>query len=252
MQEELFIKTKSFNLATYSKGESNAQRLALLLPGLLDTKDYPHMRSHVDFLAGKGFFALSFDPPGTWESPGDINIYNMTNYLKAIDELIEHFGNKPTFVMGHSRGGTMAMLAGITNSHTTAFAAVFSNYNPSVSPLYNDDEWKSKGYKDSWRDLPYDPTQKRLFKLPYSFVEDQKQYETLEGLKQNNKPKLFFLGTRDTLIKPETIRTEYRVAAEPKQLYELDSDHDYRWHPELIEEVNRVVGNFIQESLSLR
>lgn len=241
------IKTLSFQLAVYSKGDDDAPKLALLLPGQLDSKDYPHMHSHVDFLASRGFFALSFDPPGTWESPGDIALYTMTNYLKAINELIEYFGNKPTLVMGHSRGGAMAMLASITNPHTTGFISVFSNYtyDSKVNTLYNDKGWRAKGYKDSWRDLPSDPNQKKLFKLPYAFVEDQRQYDMLDGLKQCTKPKLFFLGTRDPLIKPDTVRTAFEAAAEPKRLHEMNSDHDYRWHPELIEEVNKVVGDFL-------
>ena len=66
------IKTESFQLATYSQGDSESKKLALVLPGKLDTKDYSHMKSHVKYLAIMGYFALSFDPPGTWESKGDI------------------------------------------------------------------------------------------------------------------------------------------------------------------------------------
>lgn len=243
------IKTPSFELTTYSAGDDNAKKLALVLPGQLDTKDYPHMKSHVDFLAEQGFYSLSFDPPGTWESPGGIELYTMSNYLKAINELVEYFGDRPTFFMGHSRGGAMAMLAGTTNPHTLAFASVFSNYtyNPKLNTLYNDEDWKAKGYKDSYRDLPSDPHEKRTYRLPYSFIEDQMQYDMLDGLKKCVKPKLFFLGVRDTLVKPETVRAAYEAAVEPKKLYELDSDHDYRWHPELIEEVNTATGSFLKE-----
>ena len=88
------IQTDSFEIAVYSKGDINSKKFALVLPGKLDTKDYFHMKSHVDYLAHLGFFALSFDPPGTWDSPGDIRLYTMTNYLKAIHELIAYFGNR--------------------------------------------------------------------------------------------------------------------------------------------------------------
>lgn len=243
------IKTKSFRLATYSKGDESAKKLALVLPGQLDPKDYPHMISHVKYLAKKGFYALSFDPPGTWESPGDIELYTTTNYLKAINELIEYFGNKHTFLFGHSRGGSLAMLAGITNPNVFSFAAIMSGYtyDPKIHTRYNDPEWKDKGYKESWRDLPDSPKEKRLFKLPYSFVEDQMQYDMAEGLSKCTKPKLFILGTRDTTAVPKLVRGAYDIAAEPKELYEIDSDHDYRYHPQLIEEVNKVIGNFLSK-----
>lgn len=85
------LQLPSFTIATYMQGNPDAEKLALVLPGKLDTKDYAHMRSHVDFLAERGYLALSFDPAGTWESPGDISLYTLNNYLKTIDELIEHF-----------------------------------------------------------------------------------------------------------------------------------------------------------------
>lgn len=90
------IKTKNFELAVYTKGDQDSPKLALVLPGRLDTKDYIHNTSLVDYLASQSYIALSFDPPGTWESSGNIELYTTTNYLKAVDELIEHFGNKQT------------------------------------------------------------------------------------------------------------------------------------------------------------
>ena len=238
------IKAGNFELAIYSKGDSKSPKLALVLPGRLDTKDYPHMKSHVRFLANLGYFALSFDPAGTWESPGDIKLYTMTNYLKEIDELIKHFGNKPTFVMGHSRGGSMAMLAAVTNSCVTSFVAVTSQATASEPSR----DLKPGGFQAEFRDLPGNPQEKRRFDLPYSFFEDAAKYDMTGRLKTCTKPKLFIYGTRDVTISPELEKKAYEVSAEPKQLHALDSDHDYRWHPKLIEEVNRVVGDFIKKN----
>jgi pimeloyl-ACP methyl ester carboxylesterase len=243
----MLIKTKSFTLAINSKGDANSGKLALVLPGKLDTKDYAHMVSHVNFLADLGFFALSFDPPGTWESPGDIKLYNVTNYLKAINELIFYYGNKQTFVMGHSRGGSMAMFAGTANPYITAFTAIMSyayirNYKDAT-----EEEWRKTGYVTSMRDLPPGGGPKiKRFDLPYSFLEDQKKYAIGDNLSKSTKPKLFILGKRDVTVSPEKVRETYEMSARPKELYELDSDHDYRLHAELIEEVNKVVGDFLR------
>ena len=38
----------------------------------------------------------------------------------------------------------------------------------------------------------------------------------------------------------------YDKLPEPKKLYEIDSEHDYRLHPEKIEEVNRVIEKFLE------
>ena len=61
------IKTKSFELAIFSKGDKNSSKLAILIPGRLDTKDYANFVSHADYLADKGFaqYEISnFSKPG--------------------------------------------------------------------------------------------------------------------------------------------------------------------------------------------
>ncbi len=240
-----FVETENFRLAVYARGNPNSDKLALLLPGRLDTKDYIHMTGHVDFLAGLGYFALSFDPPGSWESSGDIKDYTMTNYLKAIDELREKFGNKPTLVMGHSRGGSMAMLAATTNPIITHMICVFSRPGPSKIGLAKTPE---KGEQTNYRDLP--PGDKRTkekvkFELPYSYFEDADKYDMREDLSQSNIPKLFFVGLHDKDVEPQLAREAYEVSAPPKELYELNCIHDYRTKPEMIKEVNRTVADFL-------
>ena len=165
----MIIKTKSFELAVYQKGSENSEKLALVLPGKLDTKDYAHMQSHVDMLAGLGFYALSFDPPGTWESPGDISLYNTTNYLKAVDELIGYFGNKKTFLMGHSRGSSISMFAANKNRNIIAYAAIMPGLSEkSITTLIE---------KTSKRDLPPGGGKEvKKFVIPTSFLEDEKKY----------------------------------------------------------------------------
>lgn len=235
------LNTKSFQLATYSAGDENATKLALLLPGGLDTKDYAHMRSHVDFFSQKGYFALVFDPPGTWESPGDISLYTTANYLKAIDELVDHFGCRPTVAMGHSRGGSMAMLAGIKNPHITHSVAVMSNCRPSIMR----ESAREAGIYTTYRDLPPGTErtkEKKRFDLPLSYFADPTEYT---GLDQCPKPKLFFLGTHDTIATPESVRETYNQAANPKQLHELNSGHDYRLQRDIIDEVNKVTAEFL-------
>ena len=245
------IQTKSFEIAAYIKGDTGSKKLALVLPGRLDTKDYPHMHSHVDYLAERGYLALSFDPPGTWESPGDISLYTMTNYLKAINELIEYFGNRTTLTVGHSRGGSMAMLAAISNSYVTHFIAVlmggYSYDKKYYEWLPGEEVWKQQGYKVEPRDLPEAPEQIRNFNLPYTFYEDSTQYDMTEGLKNCTKPKLFILGTKDVTVKPVVTRKAFELSAPPKELREIDSDHNYRLNSNLTNEVNVLIGEFLDK-----
>lgn len=233
------VKTDSFELAVNTAGDPNSERLMLCLPGRLDTKDYAHIQSHVDYFAEKGFFTVSFDPPGTWESGGDISLYTTPNYLVAINEIIAHFGNRPTVVLGHSRGGTMALLAGISNEYVTHMIAVMSHWGPSERP---DTDEK---IHISHRDLPPGTertVEQKEFKLPMSYFNDPGDYS---GLDACIKPKLFFAGTKDVLVTLEDVQEMFDSSAEPKQFIQLDSVHDYRLQPEVIDEVNQKVEEFL-------
>ena len=244
-----FIKTKNFELAIYSKGDPSSSKLAFVIPGRLDTKDYIHNTALVDYLARRGYFALAFDPPGTWESPGDIELYTTTNCLKAVDELIEYFGNKPTLLAGHSRGGTIAMLAGTKNPHVTHFIPIFSYYGAPGNPA---DERIVDGKVVSYRDLPpgnMKTKEQKEFGLPLNYFEDGKQYNALDSLRNCTKPKLFFYGVEDDVIDPEEVKKAYEESAEPKMIHALNSDHDYRYHPEIVEEVSRVIGKFLDNDM---
>ena len=239
------MKTKSFDLAIFTRGDKNAKKLALLIPGRLDTKDYANFISHAEYLAAQGFYAVAFDPPGTWESVGDISLYTTTNYLKAINELIAHFGNKPTLLLGHSRGGTAAILAS-ANPAVTGIVLVLSNYSMPSPP---DENALKTSYQISHRDLPpgdHETKEQKEFKLPLAYWEDAKQYDPLAVLRECPKPKLMISATRDEFTSIQRVREIYNSVPELKMLKVINSTHDYRYHPEAIEAVNEAIGEFLK------
>ncbi len=239
------IKTKSFQLAISTRGDKNSSKLALLLPGRLDTKDYANFVSHLDYLSSKDFYAISFDPPGTWESPGGIELFTTTNYLTAVNELIELYGNKPTLLLGHSRGGNVAILASV-NPHVIGIVLVLSSYEAPTQP-----ESAKDGIQMEYRDLPPGSVrtkEQRKFALPLNYFKDGEKYDPMTILKNCRKPKLLFSGTDDKYYTPKEIQEIYDTIPEPKMLHELNSDHSYRRHPEIIIEVNKVLDEFIQKN----
>jgi pimeloyl-ACP methyl ester carboxylesterase len=241
------IKTKSFKLAINKSGSLNSKKLAIALPGRLDTKDYTPFVSHIKYLSNKGFFAISFDPPGTWESPGEIELFTTTNYVKAVNELIDYYGNRPTFLIGHSRGGTISIIVGALNPHVVAFAPIMATYGEATPP---DPEAIRTGIKVSYRDLPpgNNPTkEKKKFLLPLNYFTDAKKYPATEMLRKCTKPKLIFYGTADEFTTPERVKEVYENIPEPKMIHELNTVHDYRLKKEIIKEVNRITGEFLDK-----
>lgn len=239
------IKIKSFELATFFRGDKNSEKLAILLPGRLDTKDYAHLVSHADYLAGQGFFVIAFDPPGTWESGGGTNLFTTTNYIKAVNELIEYFGNKPTLLLGHSRGAAVAILTCISNPNVVGIISVMANY---FSPTAPGEEALRKGFKISYRDLPPGNSktkEQKEFTLPLAYWEDGKKHDTVQSLRECTKPKLIIYGTRDKFTSPDEVKKLYETIPEPKMIKEINSVHDYRFQPEVIKEVERQIGIFL-------
>ena len=238
------IKTKSFELATFSRGYKNSLKSAILIPGRLDTKDYVNFVSHTEYLADSGFFVVAFDPPGTWESPGSIDLYTTTDYVKAVNELIEYFGNKPTLLLGHSRGAAVAILTSI-NPSVTGIIPVMANYGAPTAPS---EETLKKGFQISHRDLPpgsVKTKEQKEFLLPIAYWEDGKQYNIIQSLKNCSKPKLIVYGTNDEFTSPDDVKKLYEVIPEPKMIKEVNSDHDYRYYPKVIKEIEQEISRFL-------
>ncbi len=245
------VKTKSFELAVFARGNKNAKKLALLIPGRLDTKDYANFISHVECLAGHGFLTVAFDPPGTWESSGKIGEYTTTNYIKSINELIEFFGNKPTLLVGHSRGASVAMLTSMSNTAIMGIILIMANYGTPTPP---NEQAKQRGFDISYRDLPpgtSKTSEQKKFLLPISYWEDGQRYNPLQALKKCTKPKLLIYGTKDRFTSPEEVKQIYVNIPEPKMLIETKYEHNYRYDSKAIETVNNAIGKFLQKSLKI-
>jgi pimeloyl-ACP methyl ester carboxylesterase len=241
------IQTPSFTLAVYAAGKPNAKKMALCLPGYCDTKDYPDMRTHADLLAARGYYAVAVDPPGTWESAGDIAEYTTTNYLKAIDELIAHFDNRPTLLVGKSMGGRMAQL-GAQNPAVVGFVSVVGSATGAVADGISEQEWPTHPRRTPHRDLPEDPAHFRDFIIPYSFVEDAATHNAFGVIRSLKMPKLYLAGEDDALVSPATVQRAFNAAAEPKQFMVLPIDHDYRKDPAKLTLVNDAIIRFLDKN----
>ncbi len=245
------IQTSSFKLAVNTKGDKNAEKVAILLPGRLDTKDYANFVSHQEYLASKGFYAVALDPPGTWESPGGIELFTTTNYLKAVNELIEYYGNRPTLLLGHSRGAEVAALVSTANPLVIGLVSINGSFGP---PSPQDEDLVKDGMIIEPRDLlpgTIKTAKQKIFKLPVKYFEDGNRYDSVAGLRNWTKPKLVFYSTKDEWREPEEVIEIFESLAEPKMIYELNSTHDYRYFSKVVEQVNLVVGQFIDNNAEL-
>lgn len=243
----VLIKTNSFELAAITKGDPESEKVAIALPGRLDTKDYWNFGSHLEVLANKGFYALAIDPPGTWESPGGIELFTTTNYIQAVNELIEQLGGKPTLLFGHSRGGATAALVAAQNSHVIGLVTVNESLGAPSSP---DPKTISSGFYTDHRDLPpgdHKTVKQKELRVPLAYFADGRKYDDSESLKRVRVPKLLFYSEDDEFTSTNEFEKIFVSLPEPKVSYKLSGTHDYRYYPEAVEEVNLKVSSFIND-----
>lgn len=239
------VKTKSFSIAVRSKGSPSASKVAILMPGRLDTKDYANFVNHLDFFEGRGFYAVAIDPPGTWDSPGDLQNYTTTTYLQAINELIDLLGNRPTVLLGHSRGGATAMLAS-KNPAVVGLVVINAAYG---SPHAPKPEKIVDGYYKEHRDTPPGSTrtvEQKHFDLPLNYFEDGIHHDPLGALNSYRGPKLVVHTARDEFAPIERVKAIYDSLNEPKMFVEIDSTHDYRLFPQAIHSVEKALSHFLE------
>ncbi len=242
------IKTKNFTIAANEAGDTDATKVAILMPGRLDTKDYANFVSHLDFFAKHGYYAIAIDAPGTWDSLGELENYTTTTYINAINELIDLLGNRPTLLLGHSRGGATAMLAS-DNPSVIGLALINAAYGKPSAPEL--EKIKNNTLQES-RDIP--PGNKRTkeqrkFSLPMKYFEDGAKHDPIQALKNFKGAKLLVYATKDKFVPSSRVKEIFDELSEPKIFLEIDCTHDYRLYPEAIKAVEESLEKLITKYL---
>jgi esterase/lipase len=212
-------------------------KIALLLPGYLDSPDYLHMITFEKRLREMGYTTERLDPCNLWKT-GDINNYSITNYLEQIKERVSFYKKQSPeeiLLIGHSMGGFMSIIAGGRISEVTKIVSLCSP--PDRKHVIK--KWENK-YKHSERDLPDYPKKFRAFDVPYSFAEDGLQYSACDEVRNIHKPLMIFIASDDTVVPPEDTEEIVKNANNPYVVRQPNLGHNFR-HSQ--EKCNLVMGH---------
>jgi len=201
-------------------------KLALLLPGYLDSPDYLHMRVIENRLNKIGYTTKRIDPCDLWKT-GEVDEYNLTNYLKNIQDIIDfykHQNLEEVVLVGHSFGGAVAIIAGSRYQEVLKVIALC----PAVSFNKSDNKWNENGKRFSKRDLPNDPSKFREFNIPMSFVKDRNKYSISDSLKKLNKPLMVLIAMKDDKVLPEEIEIALKNIHNPCVIKMENMGHNFR------------------------
>lgn len=222
-------------------------KVALLLPGYLDSPDYLHMKIFKKELLGLGYMVEILDPCNLWKT-GDVNNYTITNYINQIREKVKFFFNqKPDEIVliGHSLGAFVAIIAGNRIKEITKIVALC----PAADRIGASLKWQGKEIRHSERELPDNPNKLRIFDIPYLFAKDGLQYSAVEEVKQINKPLMIFIALNDKTVPPSETERIVSNANNPYIVRQPNMNHDFRHSRKesetVMNEIKKFLNNFL-------
>lgn len=201
-------------------------KVALLLPGYLDSPDYLHMKTFEKRLSDLGYTVERLDPCNLWET-GDVTNYSITNFIKQIRERVkfyQHQNPREIVLIGHSMGGFTAIIAGSRIKEVTKIVSLCpppDRIGPSL-------RWEENKPRYSERELPDNPQQVRAFDVPYSFVEDGLQYSAVKEVPNLHKSLMIFVALEDKSIPPSNTEQIVANANNPYVVRQPNMGHDFR------------------------
>lgn len=215
-------------------------KLALLLPGYLDSPDYFHLVTFEKRLKKLGYTVERLDVCNLWQT-GDVDNYSITNFLQQIKGRIDFYKNQnpeEILLLGHSNGGFTAIVAGSKFPEVTTIIALCPPPDKAGSEI----KWKN-GLRVSKRDLPNSPNEFREFAIPVSYLKDAIQYSAVDEVKNIHKPLMIFIGLDDQVVPPFETEEIIATASNPYVVKLEGIGHDFRNSEE---QTNRVADEIVK------
>ena len=177
------------------------------------------------YLASHGYAVLRFDFTGLGGSGGDFAqtsfVTNLADIHAAISWL-EHNHQAPALLLGHSLGGTAALVAAI---HAASVRAVVTI----ASPSQPDHVLHHFGHALTLLEhgLPANiEVAGRHYDIEPRFIEDLRSYDMQQRLASLHKPVLIFRVTHDALVDNDNADEIHDWVAGPSRIIDLEkADH---------------------------
>ncbi len=176
-------------------------------------------------LAQRGIAVLRFDFTGLGNSEGD---FANTNFSSNVEDLIAASDAlrsryvAPSLIVGHSLGGTAALMAAGKIEEVKAVATIGSPFQPAhVTKLFGDALEDIKEHGQYQVQLAGRP-----FTIGKHFVDDVESIDQGTNLGKLNRAVLIYHSPQDELVSIDQARLVYQQLKHPKSFLSLDgADH---------------------------
>ena len=257
----------------YSKGKTS-QPMVIFCHGYKGFKDWGAWNMMSEQIAKTGYCFIKFNfshNGGTVENPidfPDLEAFGQNNYTKELDDLNavidwaknhfrnnEHINTNEICLIGHSRGGGIAVLKASEDNRITKLItlASVSNFSSRFGSDNEIKEWKEKGVK-----YVLNGRTKQHMPHYYQFYEDFKaneQWLSIESAaKQLEVPMLIIHGDNDTSVSINEAKALHQWNTESQLQIAKGADHVFNtrhpWDKETLslelESIVTCITNFIK------
>ena len=257
----------------YSKGKTS-QPMVIFCHGYKGFKDWGAWNMMSEQIAKTGYCFIKFNfshNGGTVENPidfPDLEAFGQNNYTKELDDLNavidwaknhfrnnEHINTNEICLIGHSRGGGIAVLKASEDNRITKLItlASVSNFGSRFGSDNEIKEWKEKGVK-----YVLNGRTKQHMPHYYQFYEDFKaneQWLSIESAaKQLEVPMLIIHGDNDTSVSINEAKALHQWNTESQLQIAKGADHVFNtrhpWDKETLslelESIVTCITNFIK------
>lgn len=172
----------------------------------------------------KGFAVLRFDYRGSGDSEGEFDKQTIMTMTEDFDAAISFLGSQQVNaakvgVIGHSKGGTIAILSALKHRNVKAVAAWATVAD--FKKLWWDEEWLKETLEQGY-------TERISFgyKTSAAVFLDAFKYDMVQTAKKMRKPLLLIHGSNDLAVPSFHSRLLYDAASGPKRLVKVSgADH---------------------------
>lgn len=201
-------------------------KVALLLPGYLDSPDYLHLITFEKGLIDLGYTVERLDLGDLWKT-GDPKNYTVSHFIEQIKARIDYYkpqNPEEILLLGHSRGAFTAIIAGNRIEEVSKIISLCPP--PDIKGSVK--KWLNQGNRTSKRDWPNKPTEYREFSIPYAYVEDSLKYSAVKEVENLHKPLMILIALNDEVVPPELTEQIVKSANEPYVVRQPNMGHDFR------------------------
>lgn len=198
---------------------------AIFLHCFTCSKDHAASYRICKAIAAQGIQVLRFDFSGLGKSQGDFSTSHFSDNIDDITSAVEYLTanhTAPQLLIGHSLGGIAAVAATCKINQIQAVATIASPSQP-AHVLEHFKQHLPKILKEGFDDVKiFD----RSFRFTKEYVEDLKDYDERNFIRQLHKPILIFHSPLDNIVSVDEAAKIFMTAKHPKSFISLDkTDH---------------------------